>query len=360
VSSYLQYFNVEKMGRLPNGAEALHTRRMGVFTKHPSVEKAKGSTVFVLTGLGKPKRYYLWEAFTIEDVQFDGTQYTVSGPGWVLIPPQALEGKDFEAFKGACANFVTFRNIDDLPYHATLRKVAERYRKPEVDAACEKFCDELIKLLPKNGDAFYYRGTVRQKLGKAAGAKGDFEEALRLGTNFTQQANAALAGPAAPAALAPSRPAAAEQMASQIVAKGVFATQAGKKPAGVPDAVFRAVVLRRGQEELRQKLLAAYGGKCAITGADAEAALEVALLTGDGTGPLEVGNALLLRGDVRTLFDLNLIRIHPGSRKIFIADVLRRGSYAKLMARQLRLPEKADDQPRPEALQRRWDAASKG
>jgi hypothetical protein len=117
---------------------------------------------------------------------------------------------------------------------------------------------------------------------------------------------------------------------------------------------------RRGQEDLRQKLLQAYGGKCAITGADAEQALEVALLSGDGTGPLDVSNAILLRGDVRTLFDLNLIRVHPGSRKVFIADVLKRGSYAKLMARQLRLPEKAEDQPKLEALQKRWDAAAKG
>jgi hypothetical protein len=139
VSQFIQYFNVEKMGRLPNGAEALHTTRMGVYTKHPSVEKAKGGTVYVLTGLGKPKRYYLWEVFTIEDVQHDGTQYTVSGPGWVLMPPQGLEGKDFDAFKGACANFVTFRNIDDLPYKSTLSKIGEKYHRPQVDASCESF-----------------------------------------------------------------------------------------------------------------------------------------------------------------------------------------------------------------------------
>jgi hypothetical protein len=90
VSLYIQYFNVEKMGRLPNGADALNTTRMGVYTKNASVEKSKGGTVYVLTGLGKPKRYYLWEAFTVEDIEKDGTQYTVSGPGWVLMPPQVL------------------------------------------------------------------------------------------------------------------------------------------------------------------------------------------------------------------------------------------------------------------------------
>jgi hypothetical protein len=61
----LQYFNVEKMGRLPNGTDALFTTRMGVFTKLAAAQETKGSQVFVITGLGKPKRYYLWETFTI-------------------------------------------------------------------------------------------------------------------------------------------------------------------------------------------------------------------------------------------------------------------------------------------------------
>jgi hypothetical protein len=242
-----------------------------------------------------------------------------------------------------------------LPYKDVLRKTADKYRRDKVDAACEKFCDELIKLLPNNGDTFFYRGGVRQRLGKAA-AKEDFTRALQLGTNFTVEANAALAPPAeapAPSSAKPAR----NPMAEQIVARGVFATPAGKKPAGVPDAIHRAVLLRRGQEEFRQKLMQAYGGKCAITGADAEDVLEVALLTGDGLGPLEKSNAVLLRGDVRTLFDLNLIRIHPASKKIFIAESLKRGSYAKLMARQLRLPAKTEDQPGQEALRKRWEAA---
>jgi hypothetical protein len=360
MSQYIQYFNVEKMGRLPNGADALLTKRMGVFTKTPSVEKSRGSTVYVLTGLGKPKCYYLWEAFTVEDVQNDGTQYTVSGPGWVLLPPQVLQGKDFEAFKGACANFVSFRNIDDQSYKDTLRKVAEKYRKAKIDSSCETFCNDLIEALPKNGDCFFYRATVRQALGKRKDAREDYARALELGTNFVQEANAGLAEhSAAPAPAAPATPA-GKGLAAQIVAKGVFATPVGKKPAGVPDAVYRAVVQRRGQEELRQKLLQAYAGKCCITGADAEEALEVALLTGDGAGPLEPANAILLRGDVRTLFDLNLIRIHPESRKVFIAESLKRGSYAKLMARQLRLPEASEDRPAVENLQKRWNAAGGG
>jgi hypothetical protein len=357
VKHFLQYFNVEKMGRFPNGADALLTTRLGVFTKLAAVKESKGSAVFVIAGLGKPKRYFLWEVFTVEDVAHDGEQYTVTGPGWVLYPPQRLEGKAFDDFKAACAHFVGFRAIDELPYRKTLRNLADKFHLPDVNAACEAFCDELIKLEPKNGDSYYYRAGVRQKLGKADAAREDYKKAIEVGTNFAREAAAAVAGKApagAPAALK-------DKTAVGVVAKGGFAKSADaamRKPAGVPETLWLAVQQRRGEEELRQQLLRAYGGRCAITGSDGEAALEVALIRGpDGSGPQEVTNSLLLRGDVRTLFDLNLIRIHPKSRKVFVADALKKSSYAKLVARQLRPPERKEDRPSPEALQQRWDAA---
>jgi hypothetical protein len=344
VSHYVQYFNFEKMGRFPNGADALLTTRMGVFTKLPSVREAKGSTVFVIAGLGKPKRYYLWEVFTVDEIAYDGTQYTVSGPGWVLLPPPRMEGKAFEGFKSACANFIGFRKIDDIGYLKVLRKLADEYHLGKVNADCETFCTELIGLLPGDGDAFYYRATVRQQLGKADAAKEDFRRALELKTSFRQEAEAALG------AAAGKEKAGAKKSAAEPPARAAL----GKKPGGVPEAVWRAVQERRGEEDLRQKLLRAYGGRCAITGADAEPALEAALIAGKGG---EVTNGLLLRADVRTLFDLNLIRIHPRTRKLFLAEALKKGSYAKLAARQLRLPEKEEDRPSVEALQERWDAA---
>jgi hypothetical protein len=119
---------------------------------------------------------------------------------------------------------------------------------------------------------------------------------------------------------------------------------------------WRAVLKRRGPEELRQKLLAAYGGRCAVTGADGEPALEAALIEADGEAA-SAANALLLRGDVRTLFELNLIRVHPRTRMIVVAESLRKSGYARLHGRRLRLPEREADRPSREALQRRWDAA---
>jgi hypothetical protein len=166
-----------------------------------------------------------------------------------------------------------------------------------------------------------------------------------------------LAGPAVPKKTpAAARSSAKDPLSKQIVTKGVFAQKGVKKPAGVPDEVWHAILHRRGAEELRQKLLAAYGGRCAITGSDGEPALEAARIDREA-GEQDLTNSLLLRGDVRTLYDLNLIRIHPRTKKIFVSAPLKKSSYAKLIARQLRLPPKKEDRPSAEALTRRWEAS---
>jgi hypothetical protein len=354
-SAFLQYFNIEKMGRFPNAADALLTTTMGVYSKLAAVQQAKGGTVYVISAFGKPKKYVLWEAFTIDEITKQDDQFVVSGPGKVLLPPPELTGKDFEKFKSACANFIGFRKIDDQKYTDTLKQLAEQNAKAKLSPACEKFCDELVAAFPKMGDAYYYRAHTRQHLGNAGGAKTDFEEAIKLGTNFVAEANAFIAGGAMASGTAGSPPPAKEKggssIASQVVAKGVFA---GKAPVGVSVGVWQGVLQRRGAEDLRQKLLAAYGGKCAVSGADAEAALEVAII--DHDGPTELKNAILLRADLRTLFDLNLLRVHPKTRKVFLAETVQNGAYARLWARTLRPPESKDAAPDFAALEKRWNA----
>jgi hypothetical protein len=101
-------------------------------------------------------------------------------------------------------------------------------------------------------------------------------------------------------------------------------------------------------------MLKAYGGKCAVSGADAEPVLEVALIDPDGAA--EPKNAILLRADLRTLFDLNLLRVHPKTRKVVLAETVQSGSYARLWARTLRAPESKDASPDFAALEKRWNA----
>jgi hypothetical protein len=353
MSAYLQYFNIEKMGRFANGADALLTTRMGVYSKVATVQQAKGGTVYVISAFGKPRKYVLWETFTVEDVSKQDDQFVVSGPGRVLLPPTELSGKEFDKFKLACANFVSFRKIDDQPYAETLKQIAESNAKEKLSPACAAFCDELIKAFPKMGDAYYYRGHVRHHLGDAAGAKPDFEQAIKLGTNFVAETNALLAsGERKPEAGAKEQASAkASDIASQVVSRGVFA---GKAPPGVSVGAWQGVLQRRGPEEFRNKMLKAYSGKCAVSGADAEAVLEVALIDPDGA--TEPKNALLLRADLRTLFELNLLRVHPKTRKVILADAVQNGSYARLWARALRAPESKDATPDFAALEKRWNA----
>lgn len=348
-SSFLQYFNIEKMGRFPNGADALLTARMGVYSKLAAVQQSNGGTVYVISAFGKPKKYVLWEAFTIDEVTKQDEQFVVSGPGRVLLPPAELSGKEFDKFKAACAHFIGFRKIDDLPYTATLKKTAEANSGAKLGPACEAFCDELVAAFPKMGDAYFYRAHTRQHLGNATGAKADYEQATKLGTNFAEEARAFLANPTA--SNTASNTSAPKGIAASVVAKGVFA---GKAPAGVSVGVWQGVLLRRGPEEFRQSVLKAYGGKCAVSGADAEAALEVALI--DPDGPIEPSNALLLRADLRTLFDLNLLRVHPRTRKVVLAESVMTGTYARLWARPLRAPASKDAAPNFAALEKRWSA----
>jgi len=347
-SVFVQYFNIEKMGRFANGADALLTARMGVYSKVATVQQAKGGTVYVISAFGKPRKYVLWETFTVEDVSKQDDQFVVSGPGRVLLPPAELSGKEFDKFKSACANFVSFRKIDDQPYAATLKQIAESNAKAALSPACAAFCDELIKAFPKMGDAYYYRGHVRYHLGDAAGAKPDFEQAIKLGTNFVAETNALLASRERQR---PEPPRAKDDIASQVVSRGVFA---GKAPAGVSVGAWQGVLQRRGPEDFRQKMLKAYAGKCAVSGSDAEAVLEVALIDPDGAA--EPKNALLLRADIRTLFELNLLRVHPKTRKVILADAVQNGSYARLWARALRSPESKDANPDFAALEKRWNA----
>ena len=205
------------------------------------------------------------------------------------------------------------------------------------------------------GDAYYYRGHTKHHLNDPAGAKADFEQAIKLGNNFIRSTDDVFPATEPVAASATSsHPSSAvgTDIAAQVVSKGVFAS---KPPAGVSEVAWRGVLQRRGAEEFRQKVLAAYGGKCAVSGADAEAALEVALI--DPEGANELKNAIPLRADLRTLFDLNLLRIHPKTRKVFLAEAVQTGTYARLWARTLRPPTSKDANPDFAALAKKWTGA---
>jgi 5-methylcytosine-specific restriction enzyme A len=157
-----------------------------------------------------------------------------------------------------------------------------------------------------------------------------------------------------PPLASPDGPTAVELLrtTSEVDTAGYFS------PASLKDErekTLREIVARRGQPDFRNKLIAAYGGRCAVTGCDAVAALEAAhIVSYSGPQSNHVTNGLLLRADIHTLFDLNLIGVDPESLTISVAPAISSSMYAELDGKKLLAPSNIDDTANHEALSQRW------
>ena len=117
----------------------------------------------------------------------------------------------------------------------------------------------------------------------------------------------------------------------------------------------RAIAVRRGQPAFRRQVLEAYGGICAISGCSTRAVLEAAhIISYRGDHTNHVCNGILLRTDLHTLFDMNLLRIEPTTYAVQIAEELADSEYVGLHGRQLLLPQDADCWPDKGALRERF------
>ena len=110
--------------------------------------------------------------------------------------------------------------------------------------------------------------------------------------------------------------------------------------------VQRQITARRGQAGFRRGLMAAYGGRCAATGCAVTAVLEAAHLRPyRGPESNTVTNGLLLRADLHTLLDLQLIAIEPAERRVVISKQLVRSDYADLHGKPLLEPLQPSQRP---------------
>lgn len=125
-------------------------------------------------------------------------------------------------------------------------------------------------------------------------------------------------------------------------------------PSSIEDArkkTFAAIVRRQGQPAFRKALLKAYEGKCAVTGCAIEAVLEAAhILPYQGPLTNHVGNGLLLRADLHTLFDLGLMAIDESTLTVIVAPSLHASDYGQWHGKPLHLPSSASDRPSVQAL----------
>lgn len=138
-----------------------------------------------------------------------------------------------------------------------------------------------------------------------------------------------------------------------------FEAQKGDKqdefdPASVEDGrrrIFAAVYRRQGQPAFRARLLAAYNGRCAITGCRIISILEAAHISPYRGGATNVtSNGILLRADIHTLFDVGLISIDPSTREVRISGSIVDPVYTSLAGRKVTQPANVADRPSKAAL----------
>jgi len=111
------------------------------------------------------------------------------------------------------------------------------------------------------------------------------------------------------------------------------------------------VVQRQGLPEFRNRLIAAYEGRCAVTGCDAVEALEAAHIhpyLGQHTNV--VTNGLLLRADIHTLFDKGLLAIDGDHLTVVLNPTLKGTVYHEFDGKAIHLPRQADCQPSRDSL----------
>jgi predicted restriction endonuclease len=118
------------------------------------------------------------------------------------------------------------------------------------------------------------------------------------------------------------------------------------------ERITASIARRQGQPQFRQSLLEVYNYRCAITGCDAQEALEAAhIIPYSETENNHPSNGFLLRADIHTLFDLNLIAINPETMQVNLAPSLHHTSYREIDGMSLRSPKITAYFPKKEALQ---------
>jgi putative restriction endonuclease len=121
--------------------------------------------------------------------------------------------------------------------------------------------------------------------------------------------------------------------------------------------ILRQIRARQGQARFRAALRSRYGDACMITGCAAMEAVEAAHIS-PYRGPADnhPENGLLLRADLHTLFDLDLLAVDPGTLRIQIAESVRGFGYEAIHGHQLNVG--ATPGPSRSALRDRWDRYS--
>ena len=121
-----------------------------------------------------------------------------------------------------------------------------------------------------------------------------------------------------------------------------LAYAADEPPISLEDARLRIekqIVARQGGKVFREEALKRFNGRCAVSGWDVPEVLEAAHIVpylGEQTNRPD--NALLLRSDIHTLFDRELLTIDPKTFRVGLSGALDQGPYGAFSGRMIALP----------------------
>lgn len=137
---------------------------------------------------------------------------------------------------------------------------------------------------------------------------------------------------------------------SELITDDYFPTENDERA-----KIYQSIVQRRGQKKFRDEVRELYGDKCVITGCEILDILEAAHINPyKGDKDNHATNGLLLRADIHTLFDLDLIGIDPKEFKIHLSEAVKKDGYEKLQDSLLQLIS-GNIKPSKEALELRWN-----
>ena len=124
----------------------------------------------------------------------------------------------------------------------------------------------------------------------------------------------------------------------------------------IDERVLSVILTRRGQPGFRAALLKAYRSTCAFSGCIDHAVLEAAHIVPHAEQEdYRTSNGILLRADIHTLFDLQLISVNPSSGRIAVAPSLS-SQYKHFHGMTLQLPVENRDYPDHLALMQHYQS----
>lgn len=117
---------------------------------------------------------------------------------------------------------------------------------------------------------------------------------------------------------------------------------------------LKAINVRRGQRDFRDRLLAAWRRRCVVTESRVEGLLEAAhIIPHSEVTDYRTSNGLLLRADIHTLYDIGLLSIDQHMR-VHLAPALTMSEYKQYDEKRIeRRPEVGADAPSEDALKTR-------